>query len=55
MRLILESFTHIITPPFWSSLGSRVRDGGRLLQVLDALLSDRLDRVIEARPFSPAP
>ena len=53
--VILESFTHIITPPFWSSLGRRVRDGGRLVQVFDALLSDRLDRVIEARPLSPAP
>jgi fermentation-respiration switch protein FrsA (DUF1100 family) len=23
----LESFTHIVTPPFWGSLASRVRDG----------------------------
>jgi hypothetical protein len=53
--VVLESFTHIITSPFWSSLGRRVRDGGRLVQVFDALLSDRVGRVIETRPLSPAP
>jgi fermentation-respiration switch protein FrsA (DUF1100 family) len=37
--VILESFTHIVTPPFWRSLTSRVRDGRRLLLLSESLLT----------------
>ena len=37
--VILESFTHIVTPPFWRSLASRVRDGRRILLLSEGLLT----------------
>jgi pimeloyl-ACP methyl ester carboxylesterase len=37
--VILESFTHIVTPPFWRSLASRVRDGRRMLLLSEGLLT----------------
>jgi pimeloyl-ACP methyl ester carboxylesterase len=37
--VILESFTHIVTPPFWHSLAGRVRDGRRMLLLSEGLLT----------------
>ena len=39
--VILETFEHTGTRPFWSTLGSRLRDGRRLLWLADALLAER--------------
>jgi pimeloyl-ACP methyl ester carboxylesterase len=39
--VILETFEHTAAQPFWPSFGSRLRDGGRLLRLTDALLADR--------------
>jgi pimeloyl-ACP methyl ester carboxylesterase len=37
--VILETFEHTRTQPFWPTLGGRLRDGGRLLRLSDALLA----------------
>jgi fermentation-respiration switch protein FrsA (DUF1100 family) len=39
--VILETFEHTAPQPLWSSIGSRLRDGVRLLRLADALLSAR--------------
>jgi hypothetical protein len=39
--VILETFEHTGPQPLWSSISSRIRDGGRLLRLADALLAAR--------------
>ncbi|HEY3098516.1 MAG TPA: hypothetical protein VGL14_06390 [Methylomirabilota bacterium] len=36
--VILETFEHTRAQPFWPTLGGRLRDGGRLLRLSDALI-----------------
>ena len=39
--VILETFEHTRAQSFWPTLGSRLRDGRRLLRLADALLAER--------------